>query len=238
MEIALRLCEVGTLNRTKTKAPNYANPVTTREGQKESLFHENLDLWLRFQNDVKEFGDLLLFLHQPVNIFCGLQSQSKPKSFFPFSVTLRLSVDMPLFHSSCLKTFIDHFLHSFIQSLNTRQVFHEDNSCVFFFVFCFQCPLCTHLSVWRRRRMSCALLWRMHCTNCRSSTRRTWLRWSRDSRLSTRASGTRSTSPTRSRLTNARLSCRSRSVLTAFLFILSRYSLICSLKLERIEKSL
>lgn len=68
------------------------------------------------------------------------------------------------------------------------------------------------LSVWRRRRKSCVLLWRMHYTKRRSSTRRTWLSWSRGCRPSTRPSGTRSISPTKRRPTSASLWWSSRFV--------------------------
>lgn len=63
----------------------------------------------------------------------------------------------------------------------------------------------SHQSFWRRKRKSCRFPWRRRCTKCSSSTRRTWSSWSRDSKPSTRLSGTRSTSPTRKKPISAGL---------------------------------
>lgn len=67
-----------------------------------------------------------------------------------------------------------------------------------------------HLNDTKRKSKTCRMLWRVQCGHCRSSTRRTWKRWSRDCRPSTRLSGIRSTSPTKRRQTSAKLCYKSR----------------------------
>lgn len=91
------------------------------------------------------------------------------------------------------------------------------------------------LSVWRRRRKSCVLLWRMHYTERRSSTRRTWLSWSRGCRPSTRPSGTRSISPTKRKPTSASLWWSSRFVPDCFKRIYSSISFNALFVITQIE---
>lgn len=101
----------------------------------------------------------------------------------------------------------------------SRHSFHSDKTGAVCFYW--QPAPSILLSVWRRRRKSCVLLWRMHYTERRSSTRRTWLSWSRGCRPSTRPSGTRSISPTKRRPTSASLWWSSRFVPDCFLFIIT-----------------